>query len=76
MQLRLLFLSFEKNLRRFSNFSFTLLMSDLGIPRTFFWNTLNARHNKLSIDFAWSGSIFQIKSTKLTVDWKQDSDNL
>ena len=43
-------------------------MSDLGIPR-FFLDTFNARHNKLSIDFAWSGSIFQMKPSKLLASW-------
>ena len=40
-----------------------------------FLDTFNARHNKLSIDFAWSGSIFQRKPSKLPASWRIYSEN-
>ncbi len=41
-----------------------------GNTKDVFLDTLNARHNKLSIGFAWSGSIFQMKPSKLPTSWK------
>jgi len=74
IQLLLLFLSPRKELRRYYAFPFSLLMSDLRIPMPFL-DTFNARHNKLSIDFTWSGSIFQMKPSKLPAGWKRYSEN-
>ena len=40
-----------------------------------FLDTFNARQNKLSIDYAWSGSLFQMKPSKLPKQWKIYTEN-
>ena len=73
MQLYVLFSSREKN-RSNRTISFTLLMSDLGIPGSFF-DTLNARLSKMSIDYAWSGCIIKSKPSNLPKEWVKYSEN-
>ena len=40
-----------------------------------FLDTYNARHNCLSIDYAWSGSLIQIRLSKLPLKWKEYLEN-
>jgi hypothetical protein len=52
------------------NLSFHFAYVRFRNTKDFFFDTFNARHNKMSIDFAWSESIFQMKPSKLPVGWK------
>ena len=73
LQIYILFLSRKKNPSNRA-ISFTLLMSDLGIPR-FFLDTFIARLSKMFVDYAWSGYVIKSKPSNLPKEWVKYSEN-